>query len=171
MLDDKRNKSVKPKLFEASSCNGNVHKQIITTIEEFDAKDYFANLIDKSQKKQKEIVIKFQNDLYENLSSKVAEIKWKIEYRPVNNARDTIDIFGTSKSFVVVIELDKHRADQVAKKFLSRSALLSKKTIFFISLCYPGTYNMPINETKKYFKYCKILSEKIDNEYAGFIII
>ena len=162
---------MKPKLFEVSSCNSDVHKQIITIIEEFDSKDYFSNLIGKSQSEQKEIVTKFQNDLYEKLSSEIIEIKWELEYQPENNARDAIDIFGISKNFVVVIELDKHRADQVAKKFISRSALLSKKTIFFISLCYPGTANMPINETKKYFKYCKILSEKIDNEYAGFIII
>jgi len=162
---------MKAKLFEVSSCNNDVYKQIITTIEEFESKDYFSNLIGKTQPEQKAIVTKFQNDLYEKLSSEVIEIKWQLEHQPKVDAKDAIDIFGASENFVVVIELDKHRADQVAKKFISRSALLSKKTIFFISLCYPGTSNMPINETKKYFEYCKILSEKIDNDYAGFIII
>ena len=162
---------MKPKLYEASACNSNVHKQIITIIEKFESEDYFSNLIGKSQPEQKTIVAKFQNDLYKKLSSEIVEIKWELEYQPNVDARDAIDIFGIFKDFVVAIELDKHRADQVAKKFISRSALLSKKTIFFVSLCYPGTVNMQINETKKYFKYCKILSEKINNDYAGFIII
>jgi len=162
---------MKPKLFEVSDCNNNVYKQIIMIIEEFESKDYFSDLIGKLQPEQKKIVAKFQNDLYEKLSFEVKEINWELEHKPKANAKDAIDIFGASESFIVAIELDKHRADQVAKKFISRSALLSEKTIFFISLCYPGTSKMPINETKKYFGYCKTISEKIDNDYAGFIII
>ena len=162
---------MKPKLFEVSTCDSNIHKQIITIIEGFESKDYFSNLIGKSQPEQKAIVARFQNDLCDKLSSEIIEIEWELEYQPNIDARDAIDIFGISENFVIAIELDKHRADQVAKKFISRSALLSNKTIFFISLCYPGTTNMQINETKKYFKYCKILSEKIGNDYAGFIII
>ena len=162
---------MKPELFEVSSFNNDMYKQIITIIEKFDSKNYFSNLIGKSQPEQKIIVAKFQNDLYKKLSSEIREIKWELEHKPKANANDAIDIFGASENFVVAIELDKHRADQVAKKLISRSALLSNKTIFFISLCYSGTSNMSINETKKYFGYCKIISEKINNDYAGFIII
>lgn len=162
---------MKPKLFDASSCNKDKYKQIITIIKEFDSTEYFSALIGKSQPEQKKIVTRFQKDLHEKLSTEILEIKWELEHKPKANTKDAIDIFGAHESFVVVIELDKHRADQVAKKFISRSALLSKKKIFFISLCYPGTSSMSLNETKKYFEYCKIISEKIDNDYAGFIII
>ena len=44
---------MKPKLFEVSSCNNNVYKQIIMIIEEFESKDYFSDLIGKLQPKQK----------------------------------------------------------------------------------------------------------------------
>jgi hypothetical protein len=70
----------------------------------------------------------------------------------------------------VVIELDKHRADQVAKKFVSRIAILPPTTIYFISLRYPGTDDMNRPECEKYFSYCEILASKMGHHYAGFII-
>ena len=93
-----------------------------------------------------------------------------MEYSPHSGKRDSIDIFGSNKDICIVIELDKHRADQVAKKFLSRNSLLIDKNLFYISLCYPGTSNMNSSECIKYFGYCKKLSKRMGNEYAGFII-
>ena len=160
-----------PQLFEKSNLKNDVSDEIITVIESFNSQEYFSNLISKSQSEQKKIVARYQNDLFVKLNSEFPKIKWELEHQPKLNTKDAIDIFGKSENFVITIELDKHRADQVAKKFISRSALLSEKNIFYISLCYPGTSNMPINETKKYFEYCSILSEKLENDYAGFIIV
>ena len=161
---------MEPRLIEVSSCNNNLQEKVISIISNFDAKSYFTNLIEKSQIEQKKIVATFQNNLFSKLSNELSEVKWELEYKPRTNYKDAIDIFGKAQNFNIVIELDKHRADQIAKKFLSRTALFSEETIFYISLCYPGTSKMPVNEAKKYFKYCNTLSKKLGNYYAGFII-
>ena len=70
----------------------------------------------------------------------------------------------------MVIELDKNRADQVAKKFVSRMALIPSTTVYFVSLCYPGTENMNKAECEKYFGYCAALSNRMGCHYAGFNI-
>lgn len=122
-----------------------------------------------NQQEQKLIVDNFQVSMCLALSQAVPDLKWQQEYSPHSTMKDSIDIFGSNEDFNVVIELDKHRADQVAKKFVSRSALLDK-VIFYISLCYPGTSNMNSSECIKYFSYCNQLSKRMGNEYAGFII-
>jgi hypothetical protein len=104
------------------------------------------------------------------LAEAIPDINWQMEYSPHSSKRDSIDIFGSNKDIYIVIELDKHRADQVSKKFVSRSSLLIDKDIIYVSLCYPGTSNMNSSECKKYFGYCKMLSVRMGNEYAGFII-
>ena len=159
-----------PELFEKSSLRSAIYDKIIALIASYNSQQYFSILIGKAQSEQKKIVAEFQNDLFKKLTIELTEIKWELEYKPKHESKDAIDIFGKSENFVVIIELDKHRADQVSKKFISRSALLSDKTIFYIALCYPGTRNMSVKETKKYFKYCRILSEKLENDFAGFII-
>ncbi len=143
---------------------------IFKEINVFSTLKYFSRLSESDQSQQKIIVTNFQNALYLHLMSKFKEIKWFTEYIPDNDRKDAIDIFGQTENFVVIIEIDKHRADQVAKKFTARSAIFIDKNIFYISLCYPGTKKMPVNETLKYFKYCKIISRKLGNEYAGLII-
>jgi len=92
---------------------------------------------------------------------------WRAEHQ-LPTGRDTIDIFGHGFADVV-IELDKSRADQVAKKFVSRSAMSVGK-IYSVSLCYPGTTHMNVPECIKYFGFCATLSKRIGNVYAGFIV-
>jgi len=75
-----------------------------------------------------------------------------LELRP--STKEAIDVFGKTDSALVVIELDKNRADQVAKKFVSRSATFKNEKIYYISLCYPGTDRMNLSECVKYFGYC-----------------
>ena len=70
----------------------------------------------------------------------------------------------------MAIELDKNRADQVAKKFVSRMAILPTTTVYFISLCYPGTEMMNKSECAKYFGYCATLAHRMGSHYAGLII-
>jgi hypothetical protein len=83
----------------------------------------------------------------------------------------SIDIFGKSSDRLIAIELDKNRADQVAKKFVSRvAALPSTLPVYFLSVCYPGTDRMNKAECVKYFDYCKTLDLRMDSHYAGFII-
>lgn len=160
---------MKPKLHEYTSREGDIGK-IISCISTFDCSGFFNSHLGKSQPEQKKIVSNFQTAICDSLSNNIINTSWQLEYSPSTGKRDSIDIFGSNNEIQVVIELDKHRADQVAKKFLSRNALLIDKSIFYISLCYPGTSNMNASECIKYFGYCKQLSKRMGNEYASFII-
>jgi hypothetical protein len=130
----------------------------------------FLNHLGKPQPDQKMIVTGFQTFAESVLAGVMPDIKWSMEHCPSPQNRDSIDIFGKGNGFVVAIELDKNRADQVAKKFVSRMAILPPTTIYFISLCYPGTEKMNKSECAKYFSYCSVLARRMGNHYAGFII-
>ena len=160
---------MKPRLYE-HTLNTDIFGEIINCISDFECSSFFDAHLDRDQSEQKLIVSNFQGSLCLSLTSVVNKLKWQQEHSPNTTLRDSIDIFGSNDSLNVAIEIDKHRADQVAKKFVSRSALLLGKKIFYISLCYPGTSNMNASECKKYFTYCKNLSKQIGNEYAGFIV-
>jgi hypothetical protein len=161
---------MKPILHEYTSRAGTLG-EIIGCISDFECSSYFGAHLDRDQNEQRLIVSNFQLSICLGLTQAVTNLKWQQEYTPGSSNRDSIDIFGSNDELSVVIELDKHRADQVAKKFVSRTALFEKKRIFYISLCYPGTSNMNSSECKKYFTYCKNLSTRLGNEYAGFIIV
>lgn len=145
-------------------------ENIIDVIESVDCEIYFSSLIGRGQGDQKTIVERFQKTIYKALLDGISSVKWSMEYSPSNSSRDSIDIFGKNDSLVVAIELDKHRADQVAKKFVSRMAILPFTKVYYISLCYPGTKKMSKPETIKYFNYCSILARKMTNIYAGFTV-
>lgn len=144
--------------------------QIIEAIKSVECRSYFSNHIGKSQSEQKAIVTNFQLAVMKVLITKIELAKWEIEYLPSSESRDSIDIFGKTEDSVIAIELDKHRADQVAKKFVSRIAILPNTKVYFISLCYPGTASMSKPETIKYFGYCSNISKRMGNLYAGFTV-
>ena len=123
-------------------------------------------------------VAHLQIDLCEHFKKNLSHIEWVIEHKPSLSAKDSIDIYGYDKetNLNVVVELDAHRADQVAKKFLSRTSLLLEKNVAYISYCYPGTDRMPKNECYKYFEYCRTISDFIEMNanvrkiYIGFMV-
>jgi hypothetical protein len=160
---------VHPKIF-IQSTDDSILNSLVACISQVSCSDLFSIHIGKSQPEQRKIVISFQNRLLKLLKELIPEINWFIEHCPSSENKDSIDIFGEGGEFVVVIELDKNRADQVAKKFVSRVALLPNKSFYYISLCYPGTERMNRAECIKYFKYCSILAVRMKNHYAGFII-
>jgi len=160
---------MRPRLHASTTRSGYVG-DIIECISGFDCSQYFTNHIGLSQPEQKVIVDRFQRELCNSLSVAVSTVQWQIEYIPSTNQRDSIDIFGECSEAKIVIELDKHRVDQVAKKFVSRNSLLINETVFFVSLCYPGTSRMNASECIKYFGYCANLSTRMTNQYAGFIV-
>lgn len=104
-----------------------------------------------------------QIQITDHLAEKFTNFTWQNEYKPASEMKDRIDIFGTSLDTPVkiVIELDAHRADQVAKKFLSRTALMIDHNILYFTVCYPGTDKMPKAECIKYFEYCKTISKSL----------
>jgi hypothetical protein len=160
---------VRPVLLDKTG-NSPILLSLISSITSVDCYDYFSEHLGKSQQEQKSIVESFQNFTKSILECDMPEVMWSLEYSHNHNTRDSIDIFGQGSDFLVAIELDKHRADQVAKKFVSRIAILSPATIYFISLCYPGTKKMNKSECTKYFGYCTILANQLGVHYAGLVI-
>jgi hypothetical protein len=140
---------------------------LISHITDIECSNYFSENLGEEQKLT---VSQFQNHVKSALERAMPEIEWISEHRVSRNVNDSIDIFGQGQDFVVVIELDAHRADQVAKKFVSRMAILPTTATYYISLCYPGTKKMNKSECEKYFSYCEILASKMGHHYAGFII-
>ncbi|MCV6612227.1 MAG: hypothetical protein OIF55_15760 [Amphritea sp.] len=143
--------------------------RLLSVITSLECSEFFLNHLGKFQTEQKTIVKGFQERLFGLLDSEIPELEWHMEYAPSEHQKDSIDIYGECKDFVVALELDKNRADQVAKKFVSRVALMPSKKIYFISLCYPGTEKMNLNECLKYFGYCSNLTQRMSGLYAGLV--
>lgn len=145
-------------------------QSLVASIGCIECSDFFSTHLGKSQPHQKLLVAGFQSLVASTLKSSIQHVEWSTEYRPSAKNRDSIDIFGRGAGFVVVMELDKSRADQVAKKFVSRIALFPLTKVYFVSLCYPGTERMDLSECEKYFGYCSTLALRTGNHYAGFIV-
>lgn len=72
--------------------------------------------------------------------------------------RDRYDIIGQSKNLpVIIIEVDTHRSDQVAKKVVSRIAMNANKEILYVTLLYPNTHTNSMAEKKECQKYIDFL--------------
>ncbi|WP_418795774.1 hypothetical protein [Phocaeicola plebeius] len=121
------------------------------------------NLIKHSQPKQKIIITAFQNQLLSAFIDSIPYITWTKEYK-IGGRRDSIDIYGKENkgSYNIIIELDKPRADQIAKKIVSRIANFLDEPFIYIAICYPGTDKMNPNECIKYFEYGKEIINKIN---------
>jgi hypothetical protein len=145
-------------------------KLLVASIGCIECSEFFSTHLGKSQPDQKLLVAGFQSLAASTLKRSFQHVNWSTEYRPSPKNRDSIDIFGWNSGFVVVMELDKSRADQVAKKFVSRMALFPLTKVYFVSLCYPGTERMSLSECEKYFGYCSTLALRTGNHYAGFIV-
>ena len=121
------------------------------------------NLIKYYQPKQKIIITTFQNQLLSAFIDSIHYITWTKEYK-IGGRKDSIDIYGKENkgSYNIIIELDKPRADQIAKKIVSRIANYLDEPFIYIAICYPGTDKMNPNECVKYFEYGKEIINKIN---------
>ena len=145
-------------------------ESILACICEINCNTFFTTHLLETQAEQKKLVARYQNQVLDRLRLAVPRTKWFKEYLPSITLKDAVDIYGENTNSIVAIELDKSRADQVAKKFLSRAAILHTKKLYYISLCYPGTDKMSINECLKYFGYCSDISRRMSVVYAGLVI-
>lgn len=116
---------------------------------------------------QRKIVMELQRNLLENLSAKFTNIEWVSEKKNSNN-KDSIDLYGkldsNQKSINIIIEFDSSRADQIAKKFVSRVANLITESCIYIAFCYPGTENMSKPEAHKYFVNCHSIMTQLSTK-------
>lgn len=131
---------------------------------------------------------KFQNDLAGILGGLT-------EVRLFNQFLDRADILIPNvQGYTVIIEIDATRADQVAKKMMSRfswailhqgktplrnemsrnemSSFSDNTPIVYVSLLYPGTEKMNPEECKKYFVMGAEVLTKLNsnNIFIGYII-
>ena len=143
---------------------------LVACVASIECSSFFSTHIGKAQSEQKRLVAGFQSFTVTALGNTIQEVQWSTEHCPSPQNHDSIDIFGKGSGFVVVIELDKNRADQIAKKFVSRMALLPSSRVYFLSLCYPGTEKMNKAECTKYFGYCSALALRMGCHYAGLIV-
>jgi len=67
----------------------------------------------------------------------------------------------SQNTYNLVVEFDATRADQVAKKFLSRAAVLKNQQLIYMSFCYPRRKSMNRNEVLKYFDYQASLADSL----------
>lgn len=119
---------------------------------------------------QKRLIDALQSQLHESLGKGLPDVEWQSLYRLTQKHGDTADVYGTFPATdhhgIVIIELDKWRADQISKKFLSRFALTLEMPLIYIALCYGGTAKMNKNECEKYFGYCRNICDAFTQNNA-----
>lgn len=100
----------------------------------------------------------------------LSEQEIKIHFQGVTS-KDRLDLFIkiilNNVTWFVVIEFDSARADQVAKKFVSRIAQVPNENLVYVAYCYPGTKSMNLSEVNKYFMYMKTISQGLN--LGGFV--
>ncbi len=125
-----------------------------------------------SDRKQAYVKV-YQKQLHESLKRCIDGV-WEKEYKYNldKNRRDSIDVYGECDGIPVVIEIDTMRADQLAKKMISRFAGFLDRPILYIAICYPGTESMSRGECVKYFEYGRMVLTGINHEsiFLGCII-
>ena len=90
--------------------------------------------------------------------------------------RDRCDVYANTPEYQIILELDATRADQVAKKMLSRYYYANKtadnKPTVYICLLYPGTDSMNPNECVKYMNMGQeiLLAMNPANRFIGGFI-
>ena len=103
----------------------------------------------------------------------------KIEYllsSDSNSNKDRCDVFAETSKYQIIVEFDATRADQVAKKMLSRYYYAHKtasgKPTVYVCLLYPGTESMNPNECIKYMNMGKeiLLAMNPANRFIGGFI-
>ena len=90
-----------------------------------------------------------------------------------DGSRDRCDVYAATSTYQIIVELDATRADQVAKKMLSRYYYANKmangKPTVYICLLYPGTDSMNPTECVKYMGMGKelLLAMNSANRFIG----
>ena len=117
-----------------------------------------------------------QKLLAEELGENILSSSAHIEYSFSSEHRDRCDVFVSTPTYQIMVELDATRADQVAKKMLSRYyfAQMSseKKPTVYVCLLYPGTESMNPQECVKYMHMGKevFLAMNSSNRFIGGFI-
>ncbi|MFJ1435298.1 hypothetical protein ACILFN_08130 [Capnocytophaga canimorsus] len=173
----KLNKAIRESGQTGDEIGGNSTKRLFFYVKPSTKKDEdtIEKILDNTLKnfqflyKGREDVLKLQNTLLQYLKETLPNYNWSKEYLPSKEIRDRIDIFGESKNDLpIIIELDPHRADSIAKKFVSRISLMKGKEILYVVFMYPGTEKMSLKEAEKYLRYCDDLASRLGNKFLSY---
>ena len=102
--------------------------------------------------------------------------KAKIEHpigSEISGNRDRCDVYAKTPEYQIILEIDATRADQVAKKMLSRyfyaNKMAENKPTVYVCLLYPGTDSMNPNECIKYMNMGQelLLAMNSANRFIG----
>ena len=125
------------------------------------------NNLDKESRsyhqKKKTMMVKSLQEKLKNSLEQIEDITWQTEK----------NLLGNAQEYTIILEIDTHRADQIAKKFTSRLNYFLKqesgeKGMLYVIFIYPGTKKMSINEAKKYIRYCKSIGEELHISVMDF---
>jgi hypothetical protein len=120
---------------------------------------------------QKLLKVEFQ----QSLNPDVSEIEYRLNTN-VNGNRDRCDVYAETSEYQMLVEIDATRADQLAKKMLSRyyyaHTTSQNRPTIYICLLYPGTDSMNPNECIKYMEMGKevLLAMNSKNRFIGGFI-
>ena len=78
--------------------------------------------------------------------------------------------------WVCIIEADPTRGDAIAKKFVSRVACVSdasliNASLIYVTLCFEGTQQGTIYESKKYMEFCANISQNLSLPNKQFVYL
>lgn len=108
-----------------------------------------------------------QDPLLSLLERSYPEIFWAKEQSFGSQSRDRIDILGVDydRNLKIVIEIDNARADQIAKKALSRISQITGSNLIYIAVTYSncnGSESSLKKEAAKYKLYTDDLIKRMD---------
>jgi len=130
------------------------------------AQKHIENHLNRANVNDHSNIDSFQDEMLKNIPTSIIP-KWQIEYDKLNGYSDSIDIFGENEDEVCMIEIDASRADQVAKKMLSRFALwqlsCSKKKLIYVAILYPQNSSSR-NECEKYLEFGNSILKKLNKD-------
>lgn len=134
----------------------------------------FAGKITPEQKSElQELLV---DEFKKNLNFCEAQLEYPLGTEVGANNRDRCDVYAKTSDYQIILELDATRADQVAKKMLSRYYYASKapdnKPTVYVCLLYPGTDSMNPNECVKYMNMGQdvLLAMNPANRFIGGFI-
>ncbi len=127
----------------------------------------------RSNKNDHSFIEQFQDGITKSLQEIESSYSWKTEHKFDGTIKDSVDIYGSMKGDKDwIIEIDATRADQVAKKFVSRLALGGlSRPIVYVAVLYKSTQEDP-SQSKKFLYYQNLIAKKIskDIEVYGLYI-
>lgn len=117
--------------------------------------------------------------LLQALIQEFGEAFWKHDKTFIHvSHRDRADFYTQQQLgdqlYTIIIEADPTRGDSIAKKFVSRVACTTATSLVYVTLCYQGTQEGTVYESKKFMQYCASISERLCSEnnqvaYLGFM--